>query len=72
MALDHRHPIIEKEIAADRVVVSDPTACCEGNDAVGGHPAIYLHVPEKGAVVCPYCSRSFMRKTFTMKGGNRG
>ncbi|MDP3372065.1 MAG: zinc-finger domain-containing protein [Candidatus Paracaedibacteraceae bacterium] len=50
--------------------ISELAARCDGkggdinatNSVNNGHPTIYLHLPPKGVVHCPYCSRSFVFK----------
>ena len=45
---------------------------CDGADGAGaslGHPRVFLHIdPDKGAIVCPYCSRQYVLAAF---GGKR-
>jgi uncharacterized Zn-finger protein len=33
---------------------------CDGGGGPLGHPLVYLHIEDDGAVVCPYCSRRFV------------
>ncbi len=44
----------------DPVVVDTPTVCCDGGGPLG-HPAVYLNFGEKTELVCPYCSRHYVR-----------
>ncbi len=34
---------------------------CDGGGGALGHPKVFLHIDqEKGKIVCPYCSRTFV------------
>ncbi len=45
----------------DVVTITEATAVCEGNEAVSGHPRVYLTFkPGEKTIVCPYCSRNFV------------
>ncbi|MBT3305512.1 MAG: zinc-finger domain-containing protein [Alphaproteobacteria bacterium] len=55
----------------ERIEVETDTAGCDGGGGPLGHPMVYLKiVPQsnsgagegEGSVVCPYCSRQFVRK----------
>ncbi|NQV83096.1 MAG: zinc-finger domain-containing protein [Rhodospirillales bacterium] len=55
----------------ERIEVETDTAGCDGGGGPLGHPMVYLKiVPQTSAqagigeasVVCPYCSRQFVRK----------
>ncbi|MEK6747275.1 MAG: zinc-finger domain-containing protein [Rickettsiales bacterium] len=48
----------------EEVVVSSSEVVCDGGGASFGHPRVYLHIErEKGYIVCPYCSRSYILKS---------
>jgi uncharacterized Zn-finger protein len=34
---------------------------CDGGGGVLGHPVVYLNLGKEGRVVCPYCSRLFLK-----------
>jgi uncharacterized Zn-finger protein len=42
------------------VETEDSTVACDGNGPLG-HPRVFLTLVE-GRVMCPYCSRLFVRK----------
>jgi uncharacterized Zn-finger protein len=42
------------------VETEDTTVACDGNGPLG-HPRVYLTLVQ-GKVMCPYCSRLFVRK----------
>ncbi len=44
----------------ETITVEDPVVHCDGGGGPLGHPAVYLHIEDDGAVVCPYCSRRFL------------
>lgn len=46
--------------APETVTVNTPTLYCEGSDAMGGHPRVYLTMKADGQVDCPYCGRRFV------------
>lgn len=35
---------------------------CDGGAGSLGHPVIYLNLGKEGKVVCPYCSKCFVRE----------
>lgn len=47
----------------ETVKVETSQVSCEGNGEVEGHPRVYLNLGEDGQVVCPYCSRTFVKKS---------
>ncbi len=34
---------------------------CDGGGGALGHPLVYLDLEKKNEVVCPYCSRKYVR-----------
>ncbi|MDI9640471.1 zinc-finger domain-containing protein [Geitlerinema splendidum] len=47
----------EESIKTKNVVVR-----CDGGGGVLGHPAVFLNLNPKEEIVCPYCSRYFVRE----------
>ncbi len=47
--------------AADVIEVKTDSVKCDGGGALG-HPLIYLEFGEQNRLVCPYCSRTFVKK----------
>ncbi len=45
---------------AETVYTTEPVVACDGGKL--GHPRVFLHMSPAGEVVCPYCSRRFVRK----------
>lgn len=45
----------------ETILVSTEVVACDGGDGPLGHPRVFLHLLG-GDVVCPYCSRLFVRK----------
>lgn len=43
------------------VFVAESVVACDGGEGLLGHPRVFLHLL-KDEVVCPYCSRRFVRK----------
>lgn len=41
------------------IYVDDRSVPCDGGDGPLGHPRVWLRIAEE-AVVCPYCSRTYM------------
>lgn len=36
---------------------------CDGGGGALGHPRVYLHIdPDRGEIMCPYCSRLYVLK----------
>jgi uncharacterized Zn-finger protein len=47
-----------------------PVVKCDGGAGPFGHPVIYLNLGKEGKVICPYCSRFFVKevgKEFSIK-----
>ncbi|MBI2707840.1 MAG: zinc-finger domain-containing protein [Proteobacteria bacterium] len=43
---------------------------CNGGGGVLGHPVVFLNLGTEGKVVCPYCSKCFV-KTYSTKAGTK-
>ncbi|MGH7050107.1 MAG: zinc-finger domain-containing protein [Acetobacteraceae bacterium] len=43
------------------VFVAESVVACDGGEGLLGHPRVFLHLLNN-EVVCPYCSRRFVRK----------
>jgi len=44
----------------ETIEVTSHTVACDGGGALG-HPRVFLEIPEdEHAVVCPYCSRTYV------------
>jgi uncharacterized Zn-finger protein len=50
------------------ISVTTDVVACDGEDGSLGHPRVFLHLVD-GQVVCPYCSRLFVRKPGTEHPG---
>ena len=44
----------------ETIHVDDRTVACDGGNTALGHPRVFLHIEEQ-EVVCPYCSRRYVR-----------
>jgi uncharacterized Zn-finger protein len=42
------------------IIVETSSVSCDGGNGAEGHPNVYLNIGQKGEVVCPYCSRTFV------------
>lgn len=48
----------------EKISVLSSEIVCDGGMGALGHPKIYLHIEqEKGYIVCPYCSRTYILKS---------
>ncbi len=45
----------------ETVVVDTATVGCDGGGGTLGHPKVFLKIGDDGEVVCPYCSRRYLR-----------
>jgi uncharacterized Zn-finger protein len=36
---------------------------CDGGAGPLGHPLIYLNLENEGKIICPYCSKCFVKAT---------
>ena len=48
--------------AIETIEVDSPKVACDGGKGPLGHPRVFLNMGDKGAVECPYCSRSYVLK----------
>lgn len=47
----------------ETIHVQSSEVACDGGGGTLGHPKVYLHIdPDKGSIVCPYCSRTYVIK----------
>lgn len=44
------------------IETENPVVKCDGGGGPLGHPVIYLNLGKEERVVCPYCSRCFVKK----------
>ena len=50
--------------APEVVEVTSTRIACDGNNAVSGHPRVWLQIdPEKGWVECGYCDKRYVLKS---------
>ena len=49
------------QLAAENITGTQERVACDGNGGPMGHPRIFLSVGKEGKVVCPYCSREFVK-----------
>ena len=42
-------------------VTNDERVACNGSGGPLGHPQVWLNIGAEGRVVCPYCSREFVK-----------
>jgi uncharacterized Zn-finger protein len=45
----------------EEIQVTEMTVKCNGGGGALGHPAVYLTLEKSGKIVCPYCSRTYIR-----------
>lgn len=45
----------------ETIYVTEDVVACDGGEGPLGHPRVFLHLLDD-EVVCPYCSRRFVRK----------
>ena len=45
----------------EEIQVTENTVKCNGGGGALGHPAVYLTLEKSGKIVCPYCSRTYVR-----------
>jgi uncharacterized Zn-finger protein len=49
--------------AFETLYVQSQDVACDGGGGALGHPKVFLHIdPDKGSIVCPYCSRTYVIK----------
>ncbi len=45
----------------DIIETKNSVVKCDGGEGALGHPAVYLNLGKEEKVVCPYCSRCFIK-----------
>ena len=45
----------------DVIAVTAERVACDGNGDALGHPRVWLTLGTEGDIVCPYCSRRYVR-----------
>ena len=66
MKLDQDHGIsdeVEGKLSERAFSTNQSRVACDGGGGSLGHPRIWLTFGPDGIVICPYCSREFIRKT---------
>ena len=48
--------------APEVIEVESRDVKCDGGGGALGHPAVYYHIGDEGAVECGYCDRRFVLK----------
>jgi len=46
----------------ETIRVAGQRVACNGGGGALGHPQVWLNLGEEGAIMCPYCSRRFLRE----------
>ena len=59
------------EFIKEIIEVDTSVVRCDGGGGPLGHPAVYLNLGKEGKVVCPYCSKSFVKNSYFSKTGNK-
>jgi uncharacterized Zn-finger protein len=49
------------DILMEPIETNEPIVKCDGGAGVLGHPVIYLNLGKEERIVCPYCSRFFVK-----------
>ena len=48
----------------EEIIVEHKEVACDGGGGAVGHPKVYLSIDgEKGSIICPYCSRTYVLKS---------
>ena len=51
----------ESSSSLNVTVTNDERVACDGGGGPLGHPQVWLNIGTEGRVVCPYCSREFVK-----------
>lgn len=54
---------LSMDILKEPIEVKDSVIHCDGGSGVLGHPVIYLNLGKEEKVMCPYCSKCFIKET---------
>ncbi|MCG8508980.1 MAG: zinc-finger domain-containing protein [Rhodospirillales bacterium] len=53
----------------ETIIVTGSRVSCDGGGGPLGHPRVYLEMGGDDQIVCPYCSRRFVRAGSAAAGG---
>lgn len=54
----------------ETIEVHSLEAACDGGGGALGHPKVFLHIDQdKGDIICPYCSRTYVFKAPLKQAG---
>ncbi len=56
----------------ETIYVEDPTVGCDGGGGAQGHPKVFLNLPDRGSVDCPYCGQRFAARTPSGEADSEG
>ena len=48
-------------VALETISVTTDRVACDGNGDALGHPRVWLTLGTDGKIICPYCSRRYVR-----------
>jgi uncharacterized Zn-finger protein len=55
----------------ETIHVHSLSVACDGGGGALGHPKVYLHIDQdKGSIVCPYCSRTYVLRLEAVKSAH--
>ncbi len=49
------------DIQVEPIETKSSVVRCDGGGGPLGHPAIYLNLGKEGKIVCPYCSKCYVK-----------
>ena len=50
-------------IVTETIYVTEARIACDGGSGPLGHPRVWLMLGTDGEIICPYCSRYYVRGT---------
>ena len=50
-------------MVTENIHVTEARIACDGGGGPLGHPRVWLTLGNDGAIICPYCSRRYVRGT---------
>lgn len=59
------------DILSEPIETRSTVVRCDGGGGLLGHPVVFLNLGNEGRVVCPYCSRCFVKASSSSTIGKK-
>ena len=49
------------DVLKEPIETKDSVIRCDGGGGLFGHPVVYLNLGKEGKIICPYCSKCYVK-----------